>query len=240
MARILVTRPADEAVETRRRLELLGHEVIVSPVMESFPVTSEVPEKGRSLVLTSKNAVRYGLTNLSDREWEVFCVGAATAEAARDEGFHQIITGPGTAKGLTRLLIENAKGSMPRKYNYLCGSEISYNITDALTRAGVDATDTIVYLTRPASALTEEARAALEMGRIDAALFYSPRSATVFEEIIADHGLMDLLGSVRAFALSSRVAENLLGPWAEVHRSLVPTEHALFEILNTAAPAVAN
>jgi len=234
MPHVLLTRPAEEAVESRRRLEAMGYQVTVSPMIETAAVTFEMPEQGRSLVVTSKNGVRHGLRQLPHREWEVFCVGEATAEAARDEGFERVIVGSGTARGLMQELMKNSDSKVPRRFSYICGTEISYNIGDALQQRGMDAENITVYATRPAVNFSPEATEALAAGSISHVLFYSPRAASVFEELIAESAGSDVLRQLQAIALSTRIVSNLLGPWQEIHHAIVPTEDALFTLLPAA------
>lgn len=233
MSTILVTRPIDEAGTTAEKLKAVGHHVIVSPAIRVEPVSFEIPDENRSIIVTSKNSVRLGLANVGNKTRPIFAVGDKTAQEARDLGFTNVTTGPGTARQLVPLLLECGV-SEKRKYTHLCGTTLSYNISDVLTSEGLDAENTVTYHTRAARELNPEVQEALDGGKIDIALFYSPRTATIFEETVAEYGRSDWLSTMDALCLSSRVADNLLGPWRGKKYAVMPTEKAMFSLLKAA------
>lgn len=230
MSTILVTRPFEEAKSTAEKLENMGHTVITAPMIIIEPVSFEIPEDDRSLVITSKNGARLGLANIGNKERPIFAVGEQTAQEARALGFSNITVGPGTARQLIPVLLE-AGISHKRKYAYLCGNVVSYNIADALEAEGIDAVNTVTYQSREIRSFSAGVQEALEAGEIHTTLFYSPRAATTFEEATAEYGRSDWLGKMDAVCLSERVAANLIGPWRSVRHAIIPTEKALFSLI---------
>lgn len=235
MTTVLLTRPIDDAGTSKRRLELMGHEVLVAPMMRIMPVTFAVPDQTESLIVTSANAVRHGLRNLDDRNWTVYCVGEATAEAAKAEGFSKLVVGPGTARGLMPLLLDSS-GSVKRKFTHMAGEEISYDIAGALRQNGFEAKATTVYQAAPSTSVPFDVEAALNAGVISHVLFYSPRTATIFEELVADQDKHEWLHRLSALCISTRVAEMLIGPWRTIKAGILPSEQAMFKHL----PAIAD
>ena len=233
MSTILISRPIDEATQTAEKLEAMGHRVVLAPVIQVEPVSFELPEDNRSVIVTSKNGVRMGLANIGDKTRPVFAVGEKTADEARGLGFMNVTVGPGTARQLVPLLLECGL-TETRKYTHVCGTNLSYNICDVLKNAGLDAENTVTYQTRAVRGLSVGVQEALDEGGIDIALFYSPRSATIFEEVVAEYGRSDWLRSLDALCLSTRVAENLLGPWKNKEYAVIPTEKAMFSMLAAA------
>lgn len=234
MSTILVTRPIEESTQTAERLEQLGHRVVIAPMLKVEPVSFEIPDDNRSIIITSKNAARMGLLNIGNKARPIFAVGEKTAEEARRQGFTNITVGPGTARQMVPMLLECGL-SDKRKYTHLCGNNLSYNISDVLCGEGLDAVNTITYQTRPVGGLSVGVQEALDAGEVDIALFYSPRTATIFEETVADYGRSDWLGTMDALCLSTRVAENLLGPWRRKEYAIIPTEKAMFSMLGEAS-----
>ena len=230
MTTVLLTRPVDDAVQSKRRLEVLGHEVLLAPMIRVMPVTFAVPEKSSTLIVTSANAVRHGLANLEGREWTVYCVGERTAQAAKAEGYSRIITGPGTARGLMPLLLKSS-GEYKRRFTHLAGEDISYNIAAALEQNGFEAKITTVYKAQPATGVPFDAEAALNSGAVTHVLFYSPRTATIFEEMVADQDKHQWLTRLTAVGMSTRVGDMLIGPWKEVLTAILPTEQAMFKLI---------
>lgn len=231
MATVLLTRSLEDTHKSRQRLEALGHEVLSAPVFTITPVTHAIPKPGQTLVVTSVNGVKYGLTDLEDRNWTIFCVGETTAQAARDLGFLKVFTGPGTAKGLMPLLL-NSGGNVKRSFTYIAGEDVSYDITGSLRMAGFEATTTAVYRTMPASKLPPKVEKALDDGRITHVLFYSPRAATLFEEIIAVYDKQSWLAHLTAIGISSRIKDVLLGRWKNILCAMKPEERAIIDLIS--------
>jgi uroporphyrinogen-III synthase len=188
--RVLVLRPEDGARRTAARLQALGHEAICAPLIEPAE-TGEPPPEGEfdALIATSAQALRFAsparLAAFADKP--LLCVGARTAQAARTAGFHTIaIEAPDAASLLERIAAERpARG----RYLYLAGRDRKPALEDGLRAAGCEVTPWTVYEARAAHALPDEARAALEQRRVDAALHFSARSAAIFCQQVASAGL---------------------------------------------------
>ncbi len=233
MSTILITRPIIEATTTAEKLEAMGHRVVMAPAIRVEPVSFEIPENNRSIIVTSQNGARMGLTNVGDKTRPIFAVAEKTADAVRELGFTNVTVGPGTARQLVPLLLECGL-SEKRKYTHLCGSTLSYNISDVLKNEGLDAENTVTYQTAAVQGLSAGVQEALDAEEIDMALFYSPRTATIFEETVAEYGRSDWLRNIDALCLSTRVANNLLGPWRNTEYAVIPTEKAMFSMLGAA------
>ena len=73
---------------------------------------------------------------------------------------------------------------------------------------------------------------ALTQGEIDAATFFSPRTAESFARLVAKAGLSDALRGVRAICLSQAVADKITYlPWDGVKVAERPTQESLLAIL---------
>ncbi|MBL4789830.1 MAG: uroporphyrinogen-III synthase [Kordiimonadaceae bacterium] len=231
MKTLLVTRPSLEAKPTGDALELKGHRAVYAPMLLISQVSFEIPDLERSLIVTSKNSVRFGLANLIKKDRPVFAVGEQTAAAARDLGFTNITVGPGTARKLLPILKECGI-AQKRTYAHLCGNEVAYDICDALKQCDIDAINTVTYQTTPNNHFSPSLVEAFELGEIDGALFYSARTATIFEETIAGLGKHDWLRKIDAYCLSRRTADQLIGPWRTVKIASQPTEQAVFSLFD--------
>lgn len=230
MKSFLVTRPIAEAEKTGTKLENMGHRAIYAPMLRVEAVSFEIPDEERSLIITSKNGARFGLANIGNKGRPLFAVGEQTAAEARELGFKNITVGPGTARKLVPMLLECGV-SQKRAYTHLCGSVVSYNIADVLRDAGIDATSTVTYQTLPNRVFSPSVQEEIDSGEIQDVLFYSPRTATIFEEAISENNKHDWLPKLNAYCLSNRVADNLLGPWNTIQAAVLPTEKALFSLL---------
>jgi len=230
MKTILITRPTTEARPSGDKLEMMGHRAVYAPMLNIGPISFEIPDDKRSLIVTSKNGARFGLANIGEKGRAIFAVGEQTAAIARDMGFTNITVGPGTARKLVPILLE-CGDTYKRDYAHLCGNEIAYNISDVLKHEGIDSVNTVTYQTTPNRSFSPAVAEALSSGEIDTVLFYSPRTATIFEEAISESGQFDWLPKLDALCLSPRVADQLMGPWHSIKSAVLPTEKALFGLL---------
>jgi len=226
MKTLMITRPIAEAEPTGAKLEAMGHRVIYAPMLKVDPVSFEIPDEKRSLIITSKNGARFGLANIGDKSRSIFAVGEQTAQVARDMGFSNITVGPGTARQLVPLLLECGV-TYKRPYAHMCGNDVSYDIAGVLKNDGIDAVNTVTYQTIANRSFSPSVEEAMQSGEIDGVLFYSPRTATIFEEVVSETGHHDWLPKLDAYCLSTRVREQLLGPWRSKNYALMPTEKSL-------------
>jgi uroporphyrinogen-III synthase len=97
--RIVVTRPRDRAADLARRLEELGHDVLLCPLVETVPLGDDpVDVAGYDwLVVTSVTAARELRRRMRGRPRRVAAVGAATAEAM---GGADLVPAVSTQEGL--------------------------------------------------------------------------------------------------------------------------------------------
>jgi uroporphyrinogen-III synthase len=84
--RIVVTRPRDQATELAKRIQELGHEVIVEPLIRIEPIGPEtIAADGYDwLVVTSPNGARELARRLRGRPRRIAAIGSGTAAALRE------------------------------------------------------------------------------------------------------------------------------------------------------------
>ncbi len=208
--RVLVLRPEDGARRTAARLEALGHEAICAPLIEPA-ATGENPPAGDfdALIATSAQAFRFApperLAALAGRP--LLCVGARTAQAAREAGFSSVaIEAPDAVRLLERIAAERPARD---RYLYLAGRDRKPALEDGLRAAGCEMAPWIVYEARATHALPDAARAAIEQGRVDAALHFSARTAEIFCEQVAFAGLEAQARALLHVAISADAARGL-------------------------------
>ncbi|MDQ0315183.1 uroporphyrinogen-III synthase [Amorphus orientalis] len=210
--RLLVTRPMPQAEDTCRALIDAGHEVLLAPLMEI--VTDETvsldPGAADALVFSSRGAVRaVALHPQADRlkHLPVFCVGDATAEAARAIGFGQVRSAAGDLAALAQLIaaLPDPVGSVL----HLAGRERSGDLGVLLSDAGVSVETRIVYAAEKAERLPDEVVSALADRRIDGILSFSPRSAETMVHLAEKADVLEPLRAVRHYCLSMAVADVL-------------------------------
>ena len=227
--RLLVTRPQEDAQALRTRLEQLGHEVIVSSLLEIAPRSDvRIPNAPYQLIaLTSANAIRcLADTGILDRlhHLPIVAVGPQSAAAARQAGFASITEAGGDGVGLARHIIAHARPEAGPVL-YLSGLDTASDFSGHLERSGFVVERVIAYEARAATALAADA------ARADGVLLYSPRSARLWLGLAARHGIA--LDVMMHFCLSANIAAIL--PDGLARRVAVrPDEDALLEIIGRA------
>ena len=207
--RVLVTRPRADSEELVGALEARGHAAVVEPLLnirvrDVEPDVSDV----QALLITSANGVR-AFAELSDeRDLRVLTVGEASAEAARNAGFVGVESADGDAEALARLVIDRLDPADGPVY-HAAGTVTAGALKDRLTAAGFEVRRTPLYEAVPAERLSPETRTALQEGALDAALFFSPRTAKVFVTLLYAEGIAHTGGKIRAICLSDAVASAL-------------------------------
>ncbi|MGE0007743.1 MAG: uroporphyrinogen-III synthase [Parvibaculaceae bacterium] len=227
--RLLVTRPRRDADVLEPRLARLGHEVIVSPLLEIVPRPEiDIPAARYQLIaVTSANALRC----LSDddrldrlRRLPVMAVGPQSAAAARQAGFACIVEAGGDGAGLAEHIIEHSRPEAGAVL-YLSGLDTASDFSGRLERAGFTVTRIIVYEARAAAALAPDAASA------DGVLLYSPRSARLWLDLAGRQGIR--ARAIMHFCLSPNIAAILPDGFAR-RVAARPDEDALLEIIGRA------
>jgi len=200
--RVLVTRPLDDARQTASLLEAAGHQAMLAPLMTVSFLDAALPENVQGLVATSANGVR-GFCRLdARRDLPLFAVGSHTADVAREMGFSDVCASNGDADALAKTIKSLA---IVGPLLHLAGEDRG----DVLAQNLPGLVCVTLYEVVAAEHFPPEARAALAAKEIDAALFFSPRSARIFARCAAVDGLS--MGGVIAACLSPAVADELAG-----------------------------
>ncbi|SDE55409.1 uroporphyrinogen-III synthase [Rhodospira trueperi] len=230
--RALVSRPREDAERIAAPLRAMGVEVVSEPLLVVVPVAGpNVDLTGvQAVLVTSANGARALATAVERRDVPVFAVGDQTARAARDLGFASVESAGGdveTLAALVRRRLEPSRGSLL----HAAGSTHAGDLAGALGADGFDVRVARLYDARPTAALSASLRASLDVGGIDAAFFFSPRTARTFVEHIRKAGLADKLGRVTGYALSPAVARELesILP-GRVRVAGQPTQDALLDV----------
>jgi uroporphyrinogen-III synthase len=210
MRRVLVLRPEPGASATADKARERGLNAIAVPLFTVQPVAWEAPAPRRfdALLLTSANALRHGGEGLQAlRGLEVYAVGEATAQAARDAGFNVAATGDA---GVDHLL-----GSIrpDLKLLHLCGADRA-----APNLAPQAITPVKVYRSMPLPAPD------LSSAGGSVALVHSARAGARLAELVNDRS------SIAVAAISAEAADAAGGGWRVVVMADQPSDAALLAL----------
>lgn len=223
-ARVLVTRSEPGASETAERLVAAGYAPILEPVFTIEAIPAEIPLFD-ALAFTSANGVRQ-FASLSPRRGDrVFCVGARTAEAAREAGFLNVVSADGDAEALAAVILDQ----LPKQSRLLhAGNEESRgDLAGRLTSAGHAAVFLPIFRAR-ARATPGPVLAAHLSGTpaFDAVLIHSPRGAAILAGFATgSHALIDIV------AISDAAARPVAALARRIEIAAAPNEQALLSAL---------
>ena len=228
--RVLITRPEEDAARIAALLKDRGHDSVAAPLLAvRFHDGADISLDGMQAVLaTSANGVRALARRTQQRDVPVFAVGPQTEEEARALGFLNVRNAGGDSRTLAAA---TAQWASPEKGTLLHvkGAEADGTLATLLKAQGFDVQTGVLYDVAATAALPEDIRAMFARREIDAALFFSARSAQVFRDCA--HGLD--LSPVIAICISDSTAAALAPvPFREVRIASAPNQIALLACLD--------
>jgi uroporphyrinogen-III synthase len=220
--RILVTRSEPGASETAARLKTLGYAPIVEPLFAIVPLDVTLPAFD-ALAFTSANGARQLAVLSTRRDIPVFCVGARTAETARDAGFTNVTSANGDVTALGDLIL----AQLPAGTHLLHAgnAESRGDLSGRLSAQGIAASFVALFHAEPVAAPGPELARHLGGDQaFDAVLIHSPRAGEILAGMIrAAHRPCP----VAAAAISPAAAAPLAGLIQGLATASAPTEDAL-------------
>ena len=242
--RLIVTRPEPDDDRTARALIRLGHEAILSPMLD-IVADAKAPIAAcdfQAVAVTSANAVRALSARADDavaRTLPLYAVGDQTALEAKRAGFKNARSAGGALADLVALLArERDPGAGPLLY--AAGDVQAGDLAAEMKQHGFDVETAIVYRSVPRKRLSGVAEDALRSGTADGVLLYSRRSAAAFAAAVTGAGLVPLPRRVVLYCLSEAVAEPLAGLAGDVRVAAEPNQLSLFALIESAAEKPAN
>jgi uroporphyrinogen-III synthase len=240
--RVLITRPAADATELSAALRTHGHEVLFDPLLTTSEEPGSAAALERSLpgvqavVFTSPNGVRAFAAASRRRNVPVIALGDATNAAARAARFGEIESVDGDAEALTSLVVGRLN-PLGGALLVVTGAEVGRDLARVLGAAGFSVRRVALYRAEPAQAFSSKVVAGFKSGTIDAAVFFSPGTATVFGRLIAASGFASACDSMTAVVTSPAVGAALKGiSWDNLVVARAPTQAAILEAFGGPLP----
>lgn len=235
--RVLITRPRAQAEAFAAELATLGVEALVAPLVDIAPLPGPPPDLTgvKALLVTSANGGRAFAALSPERALPVFAVGGETAGELHRLGFGQVESAAGDSSDLARLVAARLD---PRAgmLLHLRGQDSRGGLAELLQANGYKVREAVLYEARTASAFGDDLKRTLgEKGKLDAALFFSPRTAEVFVRLALDAGLADACTTLQALCLSPAVAAVArVLPWAAVRVAERPDRRGMLDLVAAA------
>ena len=234
--KVLVTRPLEDGMQIAARLAEMGHQALLAPLLtprfhdgplleESEPDLQEV----QAILATSANGIRALVRRTRRRDLSIFAVGPQTTEEALKSGFTEVRNADGDAKALAEAATRWAahKGTLL----HVCGEDAPGTLAENLSLRSFKVRRCPLYHIEPAARLPDEARTALAEQTLDAAMFFSPRSARIFG-VLADGLATETLV---AMCISPATAQALTAlSFARVAVAARPNQAAMLDLADKA------
>jgi uroporphyrinogen-III synthase len=236
MMRLIVTRPEPDANRTAQALRALGHEAIVSPVLDiSADLRAALPkEEVQAVLVTSSNAVRALSAHPEAKRLagaRLFAVGDRTALEAKRAGFARARSAGGDVDALAGVIaaeLDPASGPLL----YAAGDVQAGDLAGRLEGSGFRVQTAILYQARVRTRLAPAAAEALRGGSVDGVLVFSRRSAMAFASVLRADGLAPLAPHVICFCISQAAAEPLAAVTAgPIRVAARPDQLSLFALM---------
>lgn len=229
MKRVLVLRAKEDIPNTAKKLRQMGFEVVRSPVLKIVGTGESVPDGPFDAVLaTSEKGLEFAPEASAIRALPLHVVGGKTARYAAEVHWPTEIVAENAANLLQRIAVRYA---VPTHFLYLAGRNRQPTLERGLSDAGHKLSVVEIYEAQPETKLWKDARALIGESKIDYALHYSRRSASIFLNLARAAKLANKLGGIKHLALSDDVAAPLRLAELDVHASPRPDENSMLSLL---------
>lgn len=208
--RVLITRSLDDAEPIADALRDIGVESVIEPLLtiEPAPDARVDLDRVQAILLTSRNGVRALARITARRDVPLFAVGDATAGLARESGFTDVESASGDSIALAELVaarLDPAGGALLHG----SGAAVAGDLAGTLSARGFTVHCEVLYEARPVDSPSEGFRDLLAGGSLDAAMFFSPRTAQTFVNLVRDAGLEPSCRNLTAVCISPAVARSI-------------------------------
>jgi len=238
---ILIIRPQPDANRDVALLKRYGVPALASPSMKAMQLHYKLPNSTdfSGIIMTSRNAVEAIATSGYTAAWAkmpVFAVGAASAAAARDAGFSDIIIGTGGGAGLLPLIRRYISdkigkqdiGNLPLFWP--SADEISFDMVAALAAHEIVVQRLRVYQMVASGELDAVTRDKIDKGAIAAVVAMSSRSILIFQKNLDAAGKGSSREEMTLIAGSAAIAAAAGDGWQMVYVARQPRRSRLLAI----------
>lgn len=222
--RVLVARPIDEARPYIEAIEAAGASAHSWAPFHAEPVRGDVPDLSDidALAFTSRYAIREFAARSDDRALPVFVVGPQSEREAKVHDFTNVHPPCGSVAALADEIITRRIGAL----YYGRGQEIAHPLQKIMAAAGIGCREEILYRAPAATALPP-------LTGVNIALFFSPRGARIFSDLVQKQGLEAQLSGTKALCLGKGVLESLADlTWQDISVADSPDRVGMMKSLN--------
>ena len=198
--KILITRPLDESMNLAKKIVKLGHQPIISPLLEIElfqNIDFESFNKYDGIIISSKNALK--AIDQADKNLKLFIVGERTTQFAKTLGFLNSICAGAN--------IIELKETMQQYNNllYLSGVDISDSLNSLEKK--IDRLE--VYQAQRIESASNNFLDFIKLDGLRLCLLFSKRTAQIFIDFIKEYKLESYCKNIMTLSLSERIDDEL-------------------------------
>lgn len=229
---IIVTRAEPGANDTVARLLARGWKAVSAPMLSLHELPgTDLPSASdmAGLIFTSANGVRTYATRAPERALPAWCVGPATAAAARAAGFADIRESAGNAKDLADFIVAHARPN-DRPLMHVANAAAAGQLQQDLTERGYRVAFAPLYEMRPAQALPDAVACLIAAQTPSILLLHSAKGAAATSALIGTPPDTWSMVAISEQAIAPIAAR----PTDRVFLAKVPNEDGLMAALDAA------
>jgi uroporphyrinogen-III synthase len=229
--RVLVTRPQPQADATIAHLTARGIDGIAAPLFTITQKSSAPPDEADIVILTSQHAIPFCSRHAFLLHATALCVGDQTASAAQKAGFTTVISCQGDARDVLAW-IQAHDPEKKQTYLRLTGDYDEDTLFQQLTQDHYRITRLETYAVTAHAILPAPVIALIEEKALDGILFFSPRAAQVFSQLVTQAIGPQACRHLTAWCISeatARAANDLA--YQKIAFAAAPTERDLLALL---------
>lgn len=205
---IIITRPESDAAITAELLKEIGFSYFIEPVMDIITMRHDdfigQLRKYDAAVVTSKNALRAFKQYGGCEGFCIILIGESTYKFALENSFHNVIYAGDNVKELQLYIKKNYSG---KNLLYASGQVITKELT--IGNCGANIMRLAVYRTLPVTVLSASFIQGLESGKFSAIMFFSSKTAEIFNNLMISSGLEEYKKQLTAIVLSENIANKM-------------------------------
>ena len=207
---ILLTRPLEDCKDLIIKFKYLGHKVSHLPVIKIQNIDYVEPNFNdfKGIIFTSANSVKnLNLLNV-DKQINCFCVGSATENIAKKNGFQNIYCAEGNVNNLKEIILQNFDQKKGRLL-YVSGEMISSSLDRDLISEGYSVKRIINYTVLPVEKISDEFIKDLKSSIPDMVFIYSENSSKKYLNLMKKYDLLDFWMNTNLMCLGEKASSVL-------------------------------
>ena len=207
---ILLTRPLEDCKDLIIKFKSLGHKVSHLPVIKIQKIDYEEPNFNdfKGIIFTSANSVKNLNISNVDKQIDCYCVGSATENIAKKNGFQNIFCAEGNVNNLKEIILQNFDQKKGRLL-YASGEMISSSLDRDLISEGYLVKRIINYTVLPIEEISDEFIKDLKSSIPDMIFIYSENSARKYFNLMKKYDLLDFWMNTNLMCIGEKASSIL-------------------------------